>query len=91
MLTVYFPGSSSGTESAYNAGDPGSIPGSGMGFPVAQQVRICLQCGKPGFNPWVGKIPWRRERLPTPVVWPGEFHELYSPWGLKEPDMTEQL
>ena len=30
----------------------------------------------PGFDPWVGKIPWRRERLPTPVFWPGEFHEL---------------
>ena len=27
---------------------------------------------------WVGKIPWRRERLPTPVSWPGEFHGLYS-------------
>ena len=26
------------------------------------------------FNPWVGKTPWRRERLSTPVVWPGEFH-----------------
>ena len=25
---------------------------------------------------WVGKIPWRRERLPTPVFWPGEFHGL---------------
>ena len=25
-----------------------------------------------GFNPWVGKIPWRRQRLPTPVFWPGE-------------------
>ena len=24
-----------------------------------------------------GKIPWRRERLPTPVFWPGEFHGLY--------------
>ena len=44
-------------------------------------LRICLQCGRPGFNPWVGKIPWRRERLPTPVFWPGEFHGLYSPWG----------
>ena len=31
---------------------------------------------QPGFNPWVGKIPWRRERLPTPVFWPGEFHGL---------------
>jgi len=33
------------------------------------------------FNPWVGKIPWRRDRPPTPVFWPGEFHGLYSPWG----------
>ena len=40
-------------------------------------------------NPWVGKIPWRRERLPTSVFWPGEFHGLYSPWGPKESDMTE--
>ena len=28
----------------------------------------------PGFDPWVGKIPWGRERLPTPVFWPREFH-----------------
>ena len=39
-----------------------------------QLVKICLQCGRPGFSPWVGKIPWRREKLPTPVFWPGEFH-----------------
>ena len=32
------------------------------------------------------KDPWRRERLPTPVFWPGEFHGLYSPWGRKESD-----
>ena len=35
-----------------------------------------------GFDPWVGKI-WRRERLPTAVFWPGEFHGLYSPWVAK--------
>ena len=40
---------------------------------------------------WVRKIPWRRERLPILVFWPGEFHGLYSPWGHKEWDMTEQL
>ena len=50
-----------------------------------------LQCRRPGFNPWVGKIPWRREWLPTPVLWPGEFHRLYSPWGHKESDTTEWL
>ena len=40
---------------------------------------------------WVGKIPWRRERLPTPVFWPRKFHGLYSPWGHKELDTTERL
>ena len=37
-----------------------------------------LQLRWPGFAPWIGKISWRRERLPTPVFWPGEFHGLYS-------------
>ena len=40
---------------------------------------------------WVGKIPWGRERLPTPVFWPREFYGLYSSWGCKELDRTEQL
>ena len=63
-----------------------------MGFPGGSAgKRIHLQCGRPGFNPWVGKISWRRERLPTPVFWPGEFHGLYSPWGHKESDTTEGL
>ena len=52
------PRGSAGKESARNAGDPGSIPGLG-------------RCRRPGFNPWIGKIPWRRERLTTPVFWPG--------------------
>ena len=43
------------------------------------------------WETWVGKIPWRRERLPAPVFWPGEFHGLYSPFGRKESDTTEQL
>ena len=43
-----------------------------------------------GFDPWVGKIPWRKERLPTPVFWSREFHGLYQ-WGLKESVRTEQL
>ena len=47
--------------------------------------RICLQCGTSQFDPCVGKIPWRREWLPTPVFLPGEFHRQrslvsYSPW-----------
>ena len=51
--------------------------------------RILLQRGRPGLDPWVGKIPRRREQLPTPVFWPEEFRELYSPWGSKELDITE--
>ena len=40
------------------------------------------------FDPWVGKIPWRRERVPIPVFRLGEFHGL-CPWGCKELDTTE--
>ena len=54
-------------------------------------IKNLPQCRIPGFNPWVGKIPWRRKRLPTPVFWPGEFHDLYSPWGRKDSDTTEQF
>ena len=48
--------------------------------------RIHLQCRRPGFNPWVGKTPWRREWLPTPVFLPRESHgqrglASYHPFG----------
>ena len=46
--------------------------------------RIRLQFGRPGFDSWAEKSPWRRERPPSPVFWPKEFHGLYSPWGCKE-------
>ena len=35
---------------------------------------VCLQCGTPGFEPWVGKIPWRRKWQSTPVLLPGKSH-----------------
>ena len=46
------------------------------------------------FDPWVGKIPWRRTWQLTPVVLPGESHGQrslagYGPWGCKESDRTE--
>ena len=50
-----------------------------LGFPCGSAGKESAHnAGRPGFNPWVGKIPWRRERLPTAVFWPGEFHGLYS-------------
>ena len=66
---------------------------------VAQQERIylqCRRCRRCGFDPWVGKIPWRREWQPTPVFLPGEFHGQrslpgYSLWGCKESAMTEEI
>ena len=68
-----------------------------VGFLGGSDIKsVCLQCRRPGFNPWVGKIPWRRKWQLTPVLLPGKFHGLrslvgYSPWGHKELDMTEQL
>ena len=98
IFIIFFPGISAGKESACNAGDSNSTPGSGrsagerIGYPLqyswaslVAQLIISLQCRRPGFDPWIVEIPWRRERLPTPVFCPGEFHGLYSPWGHKEP------
>ena len=61
-----------------------------------RRLSICLQCRRPWFNPWVGKIFWRRKWQPTPVLLPGKSHGRrsmvgYSPWGRKESDTTEWL
>ena len=63
---------------------------------MAQTVKICLQCRRPGFNPWVRKIPWRRKWQSPPVLLPRKSHGQrslvgYSPWGRKESDTTEPL
>jgi len=49
-----------------------------------------------GFNPWVRKIPWRREWPPTSALLPGKSHGQrslvgYSPLGFKESDTTGKL
>ena len=44
-----------------------------QGFPVAQLVKNPPAMRETWVDPWVGKMPWRRERLPTPVFWPGEL------------------
>ena len=62
------------------------------GFPHSSAgKKIHLQCRRPQFDSWVRKIPWQRNRLPTPVFWPGESHGLCIPWGCKEWDMTERF
>ena len=52
------------------------------------------KAGDLGFDPWVGKIPWRRQWQPTPVLLPGKSHGQrslvgYNPQCRKESDMTE--
>ena len=59
-----------------------------------KKKKIHLPSRRCSFNPWVGKIPWRREWKPTPVLLLGESHGQrslagYSPWGCKELAMTE--
>ena len=54
----------------------------------------CRSCKRRGFDPWVGKIPWRREWQPSPVFLPGESHGQRglvscSPQSRTELDMTE--
>ena len=62
---------------------------------VTQQVKNLTEvCRRPRIDPWVGKIPWRRESLPSAVFLPGESHGQrslvgYSLWGHKESDTPE--
>ena len=63
---------------------------------LAQTVKNLPARQETWVEPWLRKIPWRREWLPTPVFLPGEVHgqrslAAYSPWGHKESDTTEQL
>ena len=63
---------------------------------VAQRLKHLPSMGRPGFDPWVGKIPWRRKWQPTPVFLTGDSHGRrslvgYSPRGHKELAKTEQL
>ena len=65
----------------------------------ASEKESACQCNiskRPRFDPWVGKMPWRRKGQPTPVFLPGKSHAQrslvgYSPWGCKESDMTEHF
>ena len=74
---------------SWNAGDLSSIPGLGrerLPTPVFWPGEFHGVAKSPEFDPWVGKIPWRRKWQPIPVLLPGESHGGrslvgYSPWG----------
>ena len=94
-FNIKFPDSSVGKESAYNAGDPGSIPElgrsarEGIGYPLQYSwaslvAQLVKNVGDLGSVPGLGRSPEEGKSYPTPVFWPGEFHGLYSPWAGKE-------
>ena len=68
------------------------------GFPRWRSRESTRQCRRPrrrGFDPWVGKIPWRRKWLPTAVFLPGKSRGQtslpgHSPWGCNGSDTTER-
>ena len=68
-----------------------------LGFPGGSEGKVSdYNTGGPGFDPWVGKIPWRRKWQSTPGLLPGKSHGQrrlvsYSPWGCRELDTTERL
>ena len=75
-----------------------SLSFSSKGFPSVARGEDptcqCRRCWRGSFDPWVGKIPWRRAWQPPAGFLPGECHGQrnlvgYSPWGHKELDMTE--
>ena len=72
----------------------------GWGFPSGtsgkESTCRCRRCKRHGFDPWVGKIPWRREWQPTPVFLPGGSHGRRSLvgcrlWGRTESDTTKRF
>ena len=61
-----------------------------MGFPGGSDGNLPAV-----WETWIWSLGWEdpleegKATLPTPILWPGEFHALYSPWGRKELDTTE--
>ena len=46
-----------------------------LGFPGGSEGKeFACNVGDLGLIPWLGRSPWRKEWLPTPVLWPGELH-----------------
>ena len=69
------------------------------GSQAAQWLRICLQCRRRGFDPWVGKIPWKSKWHPTPIFLPEKIPLIsqwessqvgHNPWDHKESDTSKQ-
>ena len=102
---LVFPDSSVGKESAWNAGDSSSIPGSGrspgegIGYPlqyccislVAQLVKSPPAMWQTLVQSLAWEDPLEKGKAIHSSILPGEFHGLYSPWGCKESVTTKWL
>ena len=53
----------------------------GLPWWLSGREESTYQCRRPGFDPWVGRIPWRRKWQPPPVFLPGKSLAGCSPWG----------
>ena len=60
-----------------------------LSFYFRSFLPLFLRCASYNLG-WENPLE-KKERLPTPVFWPGEFYGLYTPWDHKESDMTERL
>ena len=56
---------------------------SGQSFPGGSDRRVCLQCGRPWFDSWVGKMFWRKKWQPSPVFLPEKIPWMKEPGGLQ--------
>jgi len=64
------------------------------GFSGRESTCQCMRCKRLGFDPWVRKIPWKRNRQSSPLFLPGKSHGYrslagYNPRGHKELNTTE--
>ena len=51
---------------------------------------MCFLCWRPGFDPWVRKIPWRRKWQPTPAFLPGKSHGQRKLVGYSQTQLSNQ-
>ena len=75
--------------------EKGAPSGWVMGFPGGSDSRVCLQCRRPSFNPWVRKIPWIGNGNPLQYSYPENPMDRGA-WratvhGAAKSAMTEQL
>ena len=80
-----------GRSTGEGTGCPFQFSWASLADQLVKNLSAVHSAGDLGSLPGLGRVPWRRERPPTPVFWPGEFHGLCSPWGHKESDTTKQL